>query len=578
MRYCIISVFLFFSVSLAAHNPAGIIIVKSGVENNRLSAAWKEAITSRMPKAKLDSMAKLERPLTPAEKEWGLLIREKKTMWNGFRDSLAVPFTAIRLPDTIFVLLGGFGVDDGFTYKNQTVCLDLTALQKEYGDAALPENQSRIDRIFAHEYTHLLHKEWARLHKYSPVTFKDSILWECLYEGIGMYRSLNKKWMPVNNVLPIVTKEALANLTPVFSEKIKTVLTRQFLSGSEKESIQKNLSRGQVNQKWGAFPVAIWLLLEAGGDEKNLIKWIEKGPMAVLELAKKFLPGKESLALSQQKTELIFATYTYSTNNRLQNITPLAEWLSAKTGQVIKAVSYPTVESLISAIKNDSVQIAMMNTSGYLVLQRNYPGLVSPHVNLELNSSKPVTNYAGCVIASKATGLKTLKELSHLQSGTQLALVNSSSTSGNLVPRLLLNEAGVAKAENKFRVYYTGTHKGVVDDVLNGKAMLGGCGCAEIDSARARKNFDDKAIVLAMFDDIPLGPIVMNNKMSHTVIDQVKQALLQVGQEDPGLFRNFCNGWTEFKEASNFKPVQDTEYNKLRSMFGDNKSLWSMIE
>jgi phosphonate transport system substrate-binding protein len=282
-------------------------------------------------------------------------------------------------------------------------------------------------------------------------------------------------------------------------------------------------------------------------------------------------------ACSTKQKELVFATYTYSTNNRLTNLQPLADWLSEQTGVKIKAVSYPTVQSLIDAIRNDSVDMAMINTSGYLVLQRKYPGIVYPAVNLYIDGSG-VTNYGGCIIAAKDSGLLTMADLGNASGKPSLALVSSSSTSGNLVPRLLLNSAGVSDAESKFNVYYAGTHRKVVEDVLTGKAAAGGCGCAEIDTARSKGFFDDKAIVVSEFNNTPLGPIVFSNKMNRALSDVMMVKLLAVHGEEPEVFKNFCAGWTEFKKALHFSPVSDVTYNEFRQMFGSNEGLWKMIE
>jgi len=267
------------------------IIIKEGIAGKMITAEWGNALTSRMSKAYIDSLARLQRDLTTEERAWKDLIASKTDIWNTFNDSLAVPFADLKISDTIYILPGYRGSDDGFTYGYQTVCLDLTALNSAYGRAELPENNNRIDRIFAHEYTHLLHKAWAKNYGLKLETFKDSILWECLYEGIGMYRSLNPQWMPVNGELPGLTKTTLENLYPIFVERLSTIETMDTLTPEEKDQLNKNLSRGSVNQKWGAFPVAIWLALEANGDDKKLQAWISKGPASVIQLAKKYLTG-----------------------------------------------------------------------------------------------------------------------------------------------------------------------------------------------------------------------------------------------------------------------------------------------
>lgn len=275
----------------AGQNKSVLIKTELAITDDHISDQWKEAVKSRLSNATIDSLAQIKRPLTSAEKDWKILIESKTTTWKRFKDSLEVPFNGLKIADTITVLMGFTGADDGFTYKEKTICFDVTALQKNYGNASLSENHNRIDRIFAHELTHLMHKKWAVKNQLQLKTFKDSILWECLYEGLGMYRSLSPKWLPKNIDLPEISTTAMEKLTPVFVQRLVTVVAKVRLSEKEKKQIQRNLSRGPVDKKWGAFPVAIWLSLEANGDDRNLIPWIDKGPQAVILLAKKYLTG-----------------------------------------------------------------------------------------------------------------------------------------------------------------------------------------------------------------------------------------------------------------------------------------------
>jgi phosphate/phosphite/phosphonate ABC transporter binding protein len=285
----------------------------------------------------------------------------------------------------------------------------------------------------------------------------------------------------------------------------------------------------------------------------------------------------KGLAQKKGPDTIRFATYTYATNNRLGNLRPLTDHLSKITGHTIVAISYPTVQRLVEAIVNDSVDIAMMNTSGYLVLQRRNPGIILPLVSLEMNKDA-VTNYGGCLVASIESGITTISQLKKETRKLSLALVSSSSTSGNLVPRLLLNKEGVRNAEEKLDVYYAGTHRQALQDVLTGKASLAGCGCAEIDSARAKKEFDGKAVVVAAYNNTPLGPVVYTKKLNKDIVTGIRDELIRIHQYRQTVFENFCAGWTEFKMASRFKPVSDADYDTFRKLFTDNNDLWKLIE
>lgn len=281
---CLIIFLLIYCLTTSASPSADTVILEPAIIQNSVSSKWKKAIIGRIQKPFFDSIVSVRRALNPEEIAWMKLIASKAARWNSFRDSLNIPFEGIALNDTIYVMTGAHWVDDGFTFEDRTVCFDLTALQDNYGAADKPENNSRIDRLFAHEYTHLLHKAWAKKNRLQLRTFADSILWECLYEGIGMYRSLSEKWLPKGDSLPEVTQKTLRELCPIFTAKLNIIRSGKPLSQDEKRSLQANLSRGPVANKWGAFPVAIWLLLQANGDERRLIAIINQGPSIVYDV------------------------------------------------------------------------------------------------------------------------------------------------------------------------------------------------------------------------------------------------------------------------------------------------------
>lgn len=281
-------------------------------------------------------------------------------------------------------------------------------------------------------------------------------------------------------------------------------------------------------------------------------------------------------AHSQQKDVLVLGTYTYATNNRLSSLDALAGYLQRETGLVIKTRSFPDVPSLLKAIDDDSIQLAVMNTSGYLVFQRRHPGKAVPLLNLWLGPDT-ATLYGGCLIAARSTGIGNLQQLAGAKN-KKLALVAKSSTSGNLVPRLLLNTVGINDASSFFDTYYAGTHRQAVLDVLEGRAALAGCGCAEVDTARARFSFDSGAVVIASFNDIPLGPLAYRSGLPVLQVKKIEQALLRMHTLDTTGFAAFCNGWTEFKKALRFQEVNDKAYDSFREMFGNNPLLWQLIE
>lgn len=265
-----------------------VLIIPAEVEG-AISTTWREALVSRMSKPEIDSLAAIHRPLSEKEKGWKKLFERRALTWAAATDSLEIPFEGIVLKDTIFVLTGFLGNDDAFTYQENNICFDLTAFAKVYGDASNSENEDRADRIFSHEYTHLLHKSWAKKNRLTLPTFRDSVLWECLYEGIGMYRSFRLPLVTATGELTALGDSVANELYPQFVDHISLIHKKANPTGAARAALKRNLSRGSVRKKWGATSVGMWLAMEANGDDRKLVPIINEGPASVLKLALKYL-------------------------------------------------------------------------------------------------------------------------------------------------------------------------------------------------------------------------------------------------------------------------------------------------
>ncbi|WP_196889559.1 DUF5700 domain-containing putative Zn-dependent protease [Aureivirga sp. CE67] len=275
--------------------------IKLCVKDDKITSDWKNALKGRHSEEFIDSLSKNKIALSEEEKEWYKLIDSKSSKWNQMKDSLKVPFETIYINDTTNVFLGYQGYDDAFTIGYNTVCLNLTALVREYGSAKTAKNKERIDRFFAHEYTHLLSNEWAKQTGQKLETYQDTIYWQCMFEGLGMYRSMSDKWFPEGDSLSTVADKTFETLYPIFAERITTIETSENLTEEEKWKLRRNLSRGPMKKKWGALPVGVWLAMEAKGDDRNLIPWIKMGPDALIPLAEKYLKGE-----SKKKFDAVF--------------------------------------------------------------------------------------------------------------------------------------------------------------------------------------------------------------------------------------------------------------------------------
>jgi hypothetical protein len=190
------------------------------------------------------------------------------------------------MPTRIVILAGNQIGDDGFTFGDNTICLDLAAFAKYYGDPSTKENADRILRMLDHEYTHLVHHAWIEAHPVSLSTPFERALRDLWVEGIGNYRSLSDRWVDGTGDLTPLARQVLSELEPVFVDRVTKLKSA---SEEDEEGLRNGLSRGPFAKKWGALTMALWFAQEARGDDRKLAKWIERGPRGVMKLAVKYL-------------------------------------------------------------------------------------------------------------------------------------------------------------------------------------------------------------------------------------------------------------------------------------------------
>lgn len=271
----------------ASSTPIALVMRSGTSEDGTITPEWKEAIRHWHEEEALAAIVANPKRRSEYEIRWARHIAERVGDWQGMIESLRIPFVGVEPPEIVTVLLGNQGGNDAFVFSPSTICFDLSRLYEEYGDTTETVNGPRIDRFFAHEFTHVMHKAWAKKNNLQLRTPLGTALWECLTEGLGNYRSLSEKWVNGRGELTPHAREVLAGLEPIFVERLCAL---PHASEKDLPNLMQGLSIGPFDRKWGAVTVALWLAQEAAGDDRNLRKWVEAGPTGVFALADKYLP------------------------------------------------------------------------------------------------------------------------------------------------------------------------------------------------------------------------------------------------------------------------------------------------
>jgi len=269
---------------------------------------------------------------------------------------------------------------------------------------------------------------------------------------------------------------------------------------------------------------------------------------------------------------LIFATYQYADNSRIKNIEPFARYVGKITGLKTEVKSYPGVNELRLAMEREEVDVAFMNTFGYLMLKEKSSlwetGAVLTIPEDQLNAYKSV------LVTGRNIPENNLNDIIASASDFTLVLVSSGSTSGNLAPRLKLASMQPGYPERFFlEVQYANTHRSAMERALKGEYALCAFGSNEYyslgaDTVKLKKLWESPAI--------PLGPVMFRKKLSVGLRDELQKALLELHIENPDALESIKAGWTEAISADKYSRVDDQYYESLLQI-SNNREVAMMI-
>lgn len=287
--------------------------------------------------------------------------------------------------------------------------------------------------------------------------------------------------------------------------------------------------------------------------------------------------GCLSFGCIPDKNPIRLATYTYATNDRVENLKLLSQELENLLKRDVKVTSYSDVESFISGIKSNDVDIALINTLGYLVLSSDNEHML-PLANMHIQKDA-ADNYKTVFLTNNET-IKEYSEIKEKADALTMMFVKEGSTSGNLVPRLFLSAIDISSPESQFKeVKYGGNHTSTFEKLLNGETDLCAIGSNEYyNQIETDSTFKNKVRLLWISDEIPLGPVLINKGLSSEDKEIVSSLLLNLHTENSDAFESLKSGWSEAKQADRFQLISDKYYNSFREVNGNRTHLNDILK
>jgi phosphonate transport system substrate-binding protein len=205
----------------------------------------------------------------------------------------------------------------------------------------------------------------------------------------------------------------------------------------------------------------------------------------------------------------------------------VADLLHAKTGLFFRTFVATDYVGVIEAMKAKppKAQMASLATAAY-ILAADEKVAEAALVSVRNGSAF----YKGMIITRPDTGIKTVADLK----GKTFARVDPLSTSGWIIPSLMLKAAGI-NVDTDIKVLDAGSHPGVVTAVYTGQADAGACFVdARTLIQKDHGDVMDKVVVLQESGNIPNDGVQFVPSLPQALRDQIVDALLAIAQTDDG--------------------------------------------
>lgn len=230
----------------------------------------------------------------------------------------------------------------------------------------------------------------------------------------------------------------------------------------------------------------------------------------------------------------------------------IAQMLTDKTGLVVVANVGTDFAAVREAMGAGKAHIGWLNTFNYVLANEKYGvdvGLVTERYG--------TTTYKGQLNVRADSGITSLEDLK----GKVMCWVDPNSTSGYIIPRIMLAANGIDPDKDFSKTVEAGSHDNVITAVYNGDCDVG----ASYDDARdtVEDNLPDvkeKVVILATTTDIPNDSVSFIKDFPADMRTQIVDALLAYAGTDEGkeALNNLYN-------IAGLQPADDTFYDLFRA-------------
>ena len=238
-----------------------------------------------------------------------------------------------------------------------------------------------------------------------------------------------------------------------------------------------------------------------------------------------FLLLSTSISLSAQTVLRVTTIPEEAATEQTRKFGPLTKYLERTVGMKVDFLPVNDYPAAVEALVNKQVELVWFGGFTYVQAQIRSGGKIIPIAQREED-----TSFRSVFITQTNSGIKRLTDLK----GKQVSFGSQSSTSGHLMPRSFLLEAGIDPDKDFKRVAYSGAHDATIAAVVNGRVDA-----AALDITVWRKFVSENKVDTTKVDAFYTTPPYFNYNwsvhadMPAPLREKITAALLNLNMNNP---------------------------------------------
>jgi phosphonate transport system substrate-binding protein len=282
-----------------------------------------------------------------------------------------------------------------------------------------------------------------------------------------------------------------------------------------------------------------------------LVSCVQNEPAKKVSLTKRSNEKHNGIKYPQHKTLWFGFDLRLGPKEEVLIYTPFLNYLEKTTGRRFRIKFTEKYEDTVSNLGKGITHFAALGSLSYVLGHEKY-GI--QYLVSGVNSEGDPTYHS--IIFTKPDSL--IQDIHELKQKC-FAFGSRMSTQGHIIPRSMLEQAGISLTDLEEYIY-TGSHLNAVKSVLNGECDAGG-----IQDTLAKRLVEEGTIkIIKMSQPYPSSLVAYNSSLDAALVKAVKEALLAFEPMDK--HKTLLHEWSKTEMSLGFTSMDEIEFNRITDL------------